>query len=94
MKRFIHDISTRHIISANASFYLMVVLLITVAISPTINSVLGSPSTTINNSSSYPLSNVSSSTPSTAQKENKNLTSTFEITDQIKALIDDRLDKK
>jgi CubicO group peptidase (beta-lactamase class C family) len=79
--------------SANASFYVMVVFLITIALSPPINSVLGSPSTTINNSSSYPLSNISSSTPSTAQKENKNLTSTFEITDQIKALIDDRLDK-
>ena len=79
--------------SANASFYVMVVFLITIALSPTINSVLGSPSTTLNNSSSYPLSNISFSTPSTAQKENKNLDSTFEITDQIKALIDDRLDK-
>ena len=83
--------------SANISYYVMVVFLITVAVSPTINSVLGSPSTTINNSSSNssnPLSNVSSSAvPTTEQKENKNLTSTFEITDQIKTLIDDRLDK-
>jgi serine-type D-Ala-D-Ala carboxypeptidase/endopeptidase len=61
--------------------------------SSTINSVLGSPSTNISNSSSYPISNFSPSTLSTAQSKNNNLTSTFEITDQIKALIDERLDK-
>ena len=49
--------------------------------------------TTIINFSTYPISNLSSSTPSLAQKEKNNLTSTFEITDKIKALINDRLDK-
>jgi serine-type D-Ala-D-Ala carboxypeptidase/endopeptidase len=79
--------------SANPSLYVMIVFLLIIVISPTISSVLGSPSTTINNSSTYPISNLSSSTPSTAQEEKNNLTSTFEITDQIKALINDRLDK-
>ena len=79
--------------SANPSFYVMTVFFIIVIISPTINSVVGSPSTNTSNSSSYPISNISSSTPSRAQRENNNSTSTFEITDQIKALIDDRLDK-
>ncbi len=79
--------------SANPSFYVMTVFFIIIIISPTINSVVGSPSTNTSNSSSYPISNISSSTPSTAQRENNNLTSTFEITDQIKTLIDDRLDK-
>ena len=78
---------------ANPSLYVMIVFLITIVISPTISSVLGSPSTTIINSSTYPISNLSSSAPSTAQKEKNNLTSTFEITDQIKSLINDRLDK-
>ena len=79
--------------SANPSLYVMLAFLLTIVISPTISSVLGSPSTTINNSSTYPISNLSSSTPSTAQEEKNNLTSTFEITDQIKALINDRVDK-
>ncbi|TVP41867.1 serine hydrolase domain-containing protein [Candidatus Nitrosocosmicus arcticus] len=79
--------------SANLSLYVMIVFLITVVMSPTISSVSGSPSTPNNNSSTYPISNLSASTPSTAQKIKNNLTSTFEITDQIKALIDDRLDK-
>ena len=79
--------------SANPSLYVMTVFLIIIIISPTISSVVGSPSTTTSNSSTYPISNISSSTPSTAQRENNNLTSTFEITDQIKALINDRLDK-
>jgi D-alanyl-D-alanine-carboxypeptidase/D-alanyl-D-alanine-endopeptidase len=79
--------------SANPSLYVMIVFLLTIVISPTISSVIGSPSTTINNSSTYPLSNLSSTTPSTAQEEKNNLTSPFEITDQIKALINDRLDK-
>ena len=79
--------------SANPSLYVMIVFLLIIVISPTISSVLGSPSTAINNSSTYPISNLASSTPSTAQEEKNNLTSTFEITDQIKALINDRLDK-
>jgi len=79
--------------SANPSLCVMLAFLLTIVISPTISSVLGSPSTTINNSSSYPISNLSSSTPSTAQEEKNNLTSTFEIADQIKALINDRVDK-
>ena len=70
----------------------MIAFLILLIISPTISSVSGSTSTTAINST-YPISNLSSSTPSTAQKENNNLTSTFEITDEIKALINDRLDK-
>jgi serine-type D-Ala-D-Ala carboxypeptidase/endopeptidase len=78
---------------SNQSLYVMIVFLITIVISPTISSVLGSPSTAINNPSTYSISNLSSSTPPTAQKEKNNLTSTFEITDEIKALINDRLDK-
>jgi D-alanyl-D-alanine-carboxypeptidase/D-alanyl-D-alanine-endopeptidase len=78
---------------ANPSLYVIIVFLITIVISPTLSSVLGSLSTTTINSSIYPISNISSSTPSTAQKEKNNLTSTFEITDEIKALINDRLDK-
>lgn len=79
--------------SANLSLCVMIIFLLTIVISPTISSVIGSPSTTINNSSTYPISNLSSSTLSIAQEEENNLTSTFEITDQIKALINDRLDK-
>ena len=77
----------------NQSFYVMIVFLITIVISPTTSSVMASPSTTIINSSTYPISNLSPSIPSIAQKEKNNLTSTFEITDQIKSLINDRLDK-
>ena len=70
----------------------MVVLLITIVVSPTISSVIGSPSTT--NSSTYPISNFSSSsTTSIAQKEKNNSISTFKITDQIKSLINDLVDK-
>jgi len=69
---------------ANPSLYVMIVFLITIVISRTISSVSGSASTPINNSSTYPISNLSVFTPSTAQKEKNNLTSTFEITDQIK----------
>ena len=79
--------------STNPSFYVMILFLITIIISSTINSVLGSSSTNISNSFSHAINNISSSTPSTAQRENNNLTSTFEITDQIKALTDERLDK-
>ena len=79
--------------SANPSLYVMIVFLITIVISPIISSVLGSPSTSIINSSNYPISNLASTTPSTVQEEKNNLTSTFEITDHIKALINDRLDK-
>jgi serine-type D-Ala-D-Ala carboxypeptidase/endopeptidase len=78
---------------ANQSLYVMILFLITIVISPTISSVLGSPSTAINSPSTYSISNLSSSTHPTAQKEENNLTSTFEITDEIKALINDRLDK-
>jgi hypothetical protein len=70
--------------SANPSLYVVIVFSITLVMSSVINSVLGSPSTNISNSSSYPISNFSPSTLSTAQRENNNLTSTFEITDQIK----------
>jgi len=78
---------------AYPSLYVTIIFLIAIVISPTISSVFGSLSTTTINSSTYPISNLSSSTPSTAQKEKNNLTSTFEITDEIKALIDDHLDK-
>ena len=69
---------------ANPSLCVMLAFLLTIVISPTISSVLGSPSTPINNSSTYPISNLSSSTPSTAQEEKNNLTSTFEITESDK----------
>ncbi len=78
---------------AYPSLYVIIVFLITIVISPTISSVLGSNSTTADNSSTYPISNLSSSTPSATPNEKNNLTSTFEITDEIKALISDRLDK-
>ena len=79
--------------SPNPSFYVMIVFLIAIITSPTINLVLASSSTNKSTSSSYPKSNITLSIPSTPQRDNNNLTSTFEITDQIKALIDDRLDK-
>ena len=76
----------------NPLLYIMIAFLILLIISPTISSVSGSTSTTAINST-YPISNLSSSSPSTAQKEKNNLTSTFEITDEIKALINDSIDK-
>ena len=81
--------------SAKPSLHVMILLLIiTVVISPTISSVSGSPSnTTISNSSNYHIPNLSPNPSSAANKEKNNSTSTFEITDQIKALINDRLDK-
>ena len=72
--------------------YMIIVFLTINVISPTISSVLGSNSITTNNSSNYPISNLSSATPSTPN-EKDNLTSTFEITDEIKALINERVDK-
>ena len=71
----------------------MLIFLITIVISPTINSVSGSSSTTTTNSSTYSISDLSTPTPSTAQKEKNNSTSIFEITDKIKALINDSIDK-
>ncbi len=60
---------------------------------PTISSVLGLTSTT-SNSSAYPISKFSASltTPSVLNKEN-NLKSSFKITDQIKSLLNERVDK-
>jgi serine-type D-Ala-D-Ala carboxypeptidase/endopeptidase len=78
--------------SPNPSLYMMIVFLIPIIVSPTISSVSGSNSTTTINST-YPISNLSTSTPSTAQKEKNNSTSIFEITDKIKALINDSIDK-
>ena len=78
---------------AYPSLYL-IIFLTTILISQTVSSVSGSNSTITNNSSTYPLSNLSSSTPTAATpKEKNNLTSTFEITDEIKALINERLGK-
>ena len=71
----------------------MILFLITIVISPTISSVSGSPSTTTTNSSTYPISNLPTSTPSTAQKEKNYTTSIFEITDKIKAVTNDNIDK-
>jgi CubicO group peptidase (beta-lactamase class C family) len=65
------------------------ILLITIVSSPTITSVLGSPSTT----NSTPSTTSFSSILSSAQKEKDNLTTTFKITNQIKALINDLIDK-
>jgi serine-type D-Ala-D-Ala carboxypeptidase/endopeptidase len=72
--------------------YAIVVFLTIILVSTTIGPVLASNSTTINNSSTYPISNLSSSAPSATPKEKSNLTSTFEITDEIKTLIDERID--
>ena len=70
----------------------MILFIITIVISPTISSVSGSPSTTTTNSSTYPISNLSTSTPSTVQKEKNYTTSIFEITDKIKAVTNDSID--
>jgi serine-type D-Ala-D-Ala carboxypeptidase/endopeptidase len=81
--------------SINLSTYMMILFLITIVLSPTISSsVSASPSTTINNSSTYPISNSSSFTSLITEKEKNNLTSptTFEITDNLKALIKDKID--
>jgi serine-type D-Ala-D-Ala carboxypeptidase/endopeptidase len=80
--------------STTLSSYVMILLFMTIVTSPTISSVAGTPSSIIVNSSTYSTSNfASSSTPSIVQKEKNNSISQFEITDQIKALIDDRLDR-
>jgi CubicO group peptidase (beta-lactamase class C family) len=72
----------------------MILLLITVVTGPTISSASGSPSnTTINNSSNYHMPNLSTSPSSAANEGKNNSTSTFEITNKLKALINDRLDK-
>jgi CubicO group peptidase (beta-lactamase class C family) len=72
----------------------MILLLITVVTGPTISSASGSPSnTTINNSSNYHMPNLSTSPSSAANEEKNNSTSTLEITNELKALINDRLDK-
>ena len=72
----------------------MILLSITVVTGPTISSVSGSTSnTTINNSSDYHIPNLSPNPSSAANEEEINSTSTFEITDKIKALIDERVDK-
>jgi serine-type D-Ala-D-Ala carboxypeptidase/endopeptidase len=73
--------------------YVIIVLLTINVLSPTISSVLGSNSIATNNSSNYPISNFSSTSLSATPNEKDNLTSTFEITDEIKALIDERIDK-
>lgn len=80
----------------------MILFLITIILSSTISSsVSASPFTTINNSSTYPVSNLSSSSSSSSsvtslipEKEKNNLSSstTFEITPKIKALIKDKID--
>jgi D-alanyl-D-alanine-carboxypeptidase/D-alanyl-D-alanine-endopeptidase len=70
----------------------MVVLLIMIVVSSTISSVLGS--TSISNSSTYPISNFSSSsTTLIAQKQKNSSISSFMITDEIKALLNDMVDK-
>jgi serine-type D-Ala-D-Ala carboxypeptidase/endopeptidase len=61
------------------------VFLITIVASPTIGSVSGLPYTTNSASISFPISST--------QKEKDNLTTTFKITNQIKALINDLVDK-
>jgi serine-type D-Ala-D-Ala carboxypeptidase/endopeptidase len=72
--------------------FTLVVFLITIVVSTTISSVLGSISTT--NSSTYPISNFSySSTPLVAQKQKDNSIASFKITDEIKALLNDLVDK-
>src|SRR5918993_2964244 len=64
------------------------ILLMTILTNITIASVLASPSPATNSSNDSALSSAVSSTP----KEKYNLTSTFEITDQIKALTMDKID--
>jgi serine-type D-Ala-D-Ala carboxypeptidase/endopeptidase len=71
------------------TLFAITILLMTILASPTIVSALASPSSTTNPSNDSTLSSFTSS----IQKEKYNVTSTFEITDQIKALIDERVDK-
>ena len=61
----------------------------TILTNPTIASALTSPSPATNSSNDSALSSAVSST----HKEKYNLTSTFEITNQIKSLIDERVDR-
>ena len=72
-----------------ATLFAINILLMTILTNPTIASALASPSPTTNSSNDSALSSAVSST----HKEKYNLTSTFEITDQIKSLIIDRLDR-
>lgn len=65
------------------------ILLMTILTNPSIASALVSPSPTTNSSNDSALSSAVSST----HNEKYNLTSKFEITDQIKALIDERVDR-
>lgn len=99
--QFMVKVSTS--MSINLSVNMMILFLITIVLTLTISSsVSASPSTTtLNNSSTYPISNLSSSSSSsssfpslTTEKEKNNLTSatTFEITDKLKALINDKVD--
>ena len=66
------------------------VFLITIVASPTISSVSGLPSTT---NSDHPSPFFILLYSSDTQKEKDNLTTTFKITNQIKALINDLVDK-
>jgi D-alanyl-D-alanine-carboxypeptidase/D-alanyl-D-alanine-endopeptidase len=73
-------------------FFVVVVLLMMIVLNVTINSVFSLISNS--NSSAYLKSNFSSSsTPLVAIKEKDNSTSSFKITDQIKALINDLIEK-
>jgi hypothetical protein len=70
-------------------FFIVSIYLATIATSQTITSLSGLiPSA----NSSYPIS-VSSSLATLQNEKNNNLTSTFKITDQIKALLNERIDK-
>jgi serine-type D-Ala-D-Ala carboxypeptidase/endopeptidase len=65
------------------------ILFMAILTNPTIASAIGSPSPTTNSPNGSALPSFISLT----QKEKYNSTSTFEITDKIKALIDERVDK-
>jgi serine-type D-Ala-D-Ala carboxypeptidase/endopeptidase len=65
------------------------ILFMAILTNPTIASAIASPSPTTNSSDGSALTSAVSST----QKEKYNSTSTFEITDKIKAIIDERVDK-
>lgn len=65
------------------------ILFMAILTNPTIASAIGSPSPTTNSPNGSTLPSFISLT----QKEKYNSTSTFEITDKIKALIDERVDK-
>jgi serine-type D-Ala-D-Ala carboxypeptidase/endopeptidase len=79
----------KYILKRLPLLFTLTIFLVTIMTSQTISSTSGlTPST----NSSYPAS-TSPSLPHTQKEKNNNLTSSFKINDQIKALLNERIDK-